>query len=124
MQGQWYVPRSTRKVDDNFGASGIENMISDYLWARSYEAAILETDRSKLAHHIRIAEQAISARERELNDNHGGTAEERSAIRDALSGLRVLRAELKREVSDGNFELGSEEDARNHPARRCTQEQE
>jgi hypothetical protein len=114
-----------RKVDDNFGASGIENMISDYLWARSYEAAILETDRSKLAHHIRIAEQAISARERELNDKHVGTAEERSAIRDALSGLSVLRDELKREVSDGAFEFGSEEDvACNQDVRRCTQEQE
>jgi len=99
-------------------------MISDYPWARSYEAAILETDRSKLAHHIRIAEQAISARERELNDNHVGTAEERSAIRDALSGLRVLRDELKLEGSDETFELGEEEMAHNHDARRCTQEQE
>ena len=100
-------------------------MISDYSWARSYEAAILETDRSKLAKHIRIAEQAIAARERELNQNGRGTEEERSAIRDALSGLRVLRDELKPDGSDGSFDFGSEEDIVriNHP-RSCSQEQE
>lgn len=100
-------------------------MISDYSWARSYEAAILETDRSKLAKHIRIAEQAVAARERELNENGGGTEEERSAIRDALSGLRVLREELKRESSEGAFDFGPEEDIVriNHP-RPCSQEQE
>ena len=100
-------------------------MISDYPWARSYEAAILETDRSKLAHHIRIAEQAIASRERELNNQCLGTEAELSAIRDALSGLRVLRDELKRDVAEGSFEFGSEKDiARNHDARRCGQEQE
>lgn len=116
---------STRKVRTIFGASGIENMISDYPWARSYEAAILETDRSKLANHIRIAEQAILARERELNGSSVGTEEERSAIRDALSGLRVLRDELKRDVSEGTFEFGSEKDvARENHSRRCSQDQE
>lgn len=100
-------------------------MISDYPWARSYKAAILETDRSKLAHHIQIAEQAIYARERELNRNGAGSEEEHSAIRDALSGLRVLRDELKRNLSEGTFEFGSEDDvARNNHSRRCSQDQE
>lgn len=100
-------------------------MISDYPWARSYKAAILETDRSKLAKHIRTAEQAIAARERELNQNGAGTEEERSAIRDALSGLRVLRKELKRESSEGTFDFGSEEEiVRIHHPRPCSQEQE
>ena len=85
-------------------------MISDYPWARSYEAAILETDRSKLAHRIQIAQQAISARERELNGDREGTEEERSAIRDAMSGLRVLRDELQGDHSEGAFEFGPEED--------------
>lgn len=99
-------------------------MISDYPWARSYETAILETDRSKLAHQIQVAEQAISERERELNRNGGWTEDERAAIRDALSGLKVLREELKRDVSARTFEFGSEKDvARDHP-RRCGQEQE
>ncbi|HZC24447.1 MAG TPA: hypothetical protein VE866_13990 [Candidatus Binatia bacterium] len=112
------------KVQDNLGASGTENMISDYPWARSYEAAILETDRSQLARHIRVAEQAISARERELNDNCRGMEQERSAIRDALSGLRVLRDELKRDASEAAFEFGSENEvAREDDSRRCSQEQ-
>ena len=119
------TPRPARKADENFGASGIENMISDYPWARSYEAAILETDRSKLAHHIRIAEQAISSRERELNDHCVGTEAEHSAIRDALSGLRVLREELRRDVAEGSFEFGSEKDiVHNNDSRGCGQEQE
>lgn len=100
-------------------------MISDYRWARPYEVAILETDRSKLAHHIRVAQQAISARERELNENCAGAEEERSAIRDALSGLRVLRDELKRDAAEGTFEFGSEKGlARENHSRRCSQEQE
>ena len=102
--------RSARKVGDNLWASGIENMISDYPWARSYEAAILETDRSKLAERIQIAEEAISARERELDGNRVGSQEERSAIRDALSGLRVLRDEVKQDVPEGALELDLEED--------------
>jgi len=100
-------------------------MISDYPWARSYEVAILETDRSKLAHHIHIAEQVISTRERELNRNGAGSEEERAAIRDALSGLRVLRDELKSDVLEGPFEFGSEDDnAHNNHSRSYSQEQE
>lgn len=100
-------------------------MISDYPWARSYEAAILETDRAQLAKHIQLAEQAVAARERELNDKRVGTEEERSAIRDALSGLRVLRDELKRDVVEETFEFGSEPDiARSNNSGRCSQEPE
>lgn len=100
-------------------------MISDYPWARSYEEAILETDRSKLAERIRIAEEAIAARERELDGNRAGTEEERSAIRDALSGLRVLRDEVKEDFSAGAFELGLEENvAGNANSGRCSQESE
>ena len=100
-------------------------MISDYPWARSYEAAILETDRSKLAKHIQIAEETILARERELNGNRMGTQEERSALRDALSGLRVLREEVKQDVLQGAFELGLEEDrAGNNNSGHCTEQSE
>ena len=68
-------------------------MITEYSWGLSYKIAILETDRSKLPGHIQMAEQAIMGRLQELNGDHGGTEEERAAIRDALSGLRVLQKE-------------------------------
>lgn len=78
-------------------------MIADYPWGRSYKAAILETDRSKLAKQIRLAEHAITTRLQELNNDHGGTPEEQAAIRDALSGLNMLRKELSQRVPEGNF---------------------
>lgn len=78
-------------------------MIAEYPWGRSYETAMLETDRSKLAKHVQVAEQAIVARVQELNSNGGGTAEERTAIRDALSGLKILQKELTQRVSEENF---------------------
>ena len=100
-------------------------MISDYPWARPYEAAILETDRSRLAERIQIAEEAITSRKRELDGNRVGTEEERSAIRDALSGLRVLRDEIKEDVPAGAFELGLEEDiGANTNSGHCSQESE
>jgi predicted nucleic acid-binding Zn-ribbon protein len=99
-------------------------MISDYPWAPCYEAAILETDRSKLAKQIRIAEAAISAREQELDGNRAGTEEERSAIRDALSGLRVLRDELDGDLSNETFEFGREQDiSGTKNSGRCSSEQ-
>ena len=78
-------------------------MIADYPWGRSYEAAILETDRSRLAKHIQLAEQTIMARIQELNCDHGGTDDERAAIRDAMSGLTMLRNELLQSVPEGSF---------------------
>ena len=80
-------------------------MIADYPWGRFYEAAILETDRSKLAKHIQVAEETISSRVRELNGNRDASEEERSAIRDALSGLRILRDEVWRAVPEGALEV-------------------
>jgi hypothetical protein len=59
-----------------------------------YQAAILETDWSKIEERIQAADSAISARSRELSINHGGTREENQAIEDALSGLSVLRREV------------------------------
>jgi hypothetical protein len=100
-------------------------MIADYPWGRFYEAAILETDRTKLARHIQIAEETLSARIRELNGNRDGTGEERSAIHDALSGLRILREELSRGGSEGTFGFSSGEDvAGNNNSGGCNQEQE
>jgi len=47
-----------------------------YEWQRHYEAAILETDRSRLPQLIEAAQTAIDARFKELRANHGGTSEE------------------------------------------------
>jgi hypothetical protein len=68
-------------------------MTQSYGWQRYYEAAILETDRSRLPKLIKDAQAAIDARVEELRDNHGDTPEEQRALADALAGLRVLRRE-------------------------------
>ncbi len=66
----------------------------DYQWQRPYIMAILETDRSKLPQHVEAADAAINARIQELTQDHAGMPEERLAIEDALSGLKVLRKEI------------------------------
>lgn len=75
-------------------------MIADYPWGRSYKLAILETDRSRLAERVRTADRAIMARLQELNNDHGGSPEEQTAIRDALAGLRMLQKELSQSVPE------------------------
>ena len=65
----------------------------EYEWQRHYEAAILETDRSRLPSLIKAAQAAIDARIEALRLNHGGTAAERQAIADAVNGIRVLEKE-------------------------------
>jgi hypothetical protein len=63
-------------------------------WEKLYQAAILETDWSKLEEQIHATDSAISARLHEFSLNHGGTPEENQRLRDALSGLSVLRREV------------------------------
>ena len=63
-------------------------------WEKLYQAAILETDWSKIEEHIEAADSAISARLHEFSVNHGGTPEENQRIQDALSGLTVLRRQV------------------------------
>jgi hypothetical protein len=69
-------------------------MNTEHNWERLYQAAILETDWSKLEGHIQAAERGIKARLHEFSMNHGGTPEENRAIEDALRGLRFLRKDL------------------------------
>ena len=78
---------------DGSAAVGEWGMARSYDWQRHYEAAILATDRSRLPGLIEIAQAAIHVRVEELNLDHAATAEERQAIEDALSGLKVLRKE-------------------------------
>ena len=69
-------------------------MTRQYPWEEYYEAAILETDRSRLPALIQAAQQAIYPRIEEFRTDHGGTPEERDAIETALRGVRVLEQEL------------------------------
>jgi hypothetical protein len=64
-------------------------------WKNIYQTAVIETDWSKLQGHIDAADLAIKARLFEFSQDHGGTPEENQAIRDALTGLNILRKELK-----------------------------
>jgi hypothetical protein len=63
-------------------------------WQRLYQAAILETDWSKIQDRIQAADLAIEARLCVFAQDHGGTPEENQAIRDAVNGLTVLRREI------------------------------
>ena len=66
-----------------------------YSWQRHYEAAILETDRTKLPDLITTAQAAIDARIAEIQAMNDGTPAERQAITDARNGLRILIAETQ-----------------------------
>ena len=64
---------------------------TSYSWQESYQAALLETDWTKMQDRIQTAESEIHKRRLMLVQDHGGTTEEREALVSALSGLRVLR---------------------------------
>ena len=68
-------------------------MATEYSWQESYMRALLETDWTKMEQRIQAAESGIWERERLFAADHGGTAEERQAIADAISGLKFLRRE-------------------------------
>jgi hypothetical protein len=70
------------------------------VWEEEYKAAIVETDDGKLPNRVQAAQAAIDNRLHELQLDHGGTPEERQAIRDALAGLIILRRELDRRSSE------------------------
>jgi hypothetical protein len=78
-------------------------MTTEYPWGPIYEAAILETDRVKLARQIEETERALKARLQELNNDHGGTPEERAAISDAMSSLKILKRETEPRNSGSSF---------------------
>ena len=65
--------------------------MTEYKWQEVYQAALLETDWSKMEERLRAAEAALQARKREFALDHGGTPEENQAIEDALRSLGCLR---------------------------------
>jgi hypothetical protein len=70
-------------------------MKAEYPWQEPYEAAVLETDDSKLEKRLPVVKAGIDARLQELQMDHHVTREEQQAISDALRGLDVLRRELE-----------------------------
>jgi hypothetical protein len=64
-------------------------------WKNLYLSAILETDWSKMQARIEAIDLAIKGRLFEFSQDHGGTPGENQAILDALTGLNILREELK-----------------------------
>ena len=67
---------------------------TDYGWQELYATALLETDWSKIAEKIQVADNGIRTRLHEFSMNHGGTPEENQAIEDALHGLATQRNEV------------------------------
>jgi hypothetical protein len=70
--------------------------MTEYKWHKVYEAALLETDWSKMEERIQAVEAALRGRKHEFDLDHGGTLEENQAIDAALRGLSVLRSEAAR----------------------------
>ena len=71
------------------GSQGGNPMSID--WRDFYHAALLESDWTKIEGQIQTAESEIHQRRLVLSQDHGGTDEERAALVNAMSGLRVLR---------------------------------
>jgi len=69
-------------------------VLTSYSWQESYQAALLETDWTKMQDRVQTAESEIHQRRLVLSQDHGGTDEERVALVNAMSGLRVLRKNI------------------------------
>jgi hypothetical protein len=67
-----------------------------YPWQQCYRDAVLELDPRKLAHKIKLAEEVILQRLKELSAGPEATAE-RTSLTDSLSGLMVLRLDANRD---------------------------
>ena len=66
-------------------------VLTSYSWQESYQAALLETDWTKMQDRVQTAESEIHKRRLVLSQDHSATPEEREALVNAMSGLRVLR---------------------------------
>jgi hypothetical protein len=69
-------------------------MTTVYGWEKLYQAAVLETDWSRIEEHIQAAESAINHRLHELSLEHGGAPEENQAITNAVMALEALRNDV------------------------------
>ena len=62
-----------------------------YSWQQSYQAALLETDWTKMQERVQTAGSEVHKRRLALSQDCDGTPEEREALVNAMSGLRVLQ---------------------------------
>jgi hypothetical protein len=69
-------------------------MTPEYGWEKLYQAAVLETDWSRIEDHVKAADSAINQRLNEFSLNHGGTPEENLAITKALTALEGIRKDV------------------------------
>jgi hypothetical protein len=74
-----------------------------YPWQECYRDAVLEVDPRKLEHKIKLAEEVILQRLKELSAGPDRGAE-RTSLTDSLSGLMVLRLEANRDRAAPAFE--------------------
>jgi hypothetical protein len=77
-------------------------------WVELYRSAMLELQHSLMAGRISEARAEITQRIEKLHDMPDLHAEERHAIEDALSGLRMLEREEIRRAKDQERKLAEE----------------
>jgi len=68
--------------------------VSTYKWQASYQAAVRETDWTKMQERLQQAESEIHNRRLALSQDHSGASEERKALADAMNGLQSLRKDV------------------------------
>ena len=83
--------RNDRVPAEHFAFMKATPQSTDYSWREKYLEAIWETDHLRLARRIRIAEQFILSRERELFADSRSSSE-KSALNNALHALHALRS--------------------------------
>ena len=82
-----------------------ETKVPSYSWQQSYQAALLETDWTKMQERVQTAESEVHKRRLVLSQDYDGTPEERKALVNAMSGLRILQMDaaswLERQALSG-----------------------
>src|ERR1700721_4659156 len=98
-RSRWYATALTARPPRTYPFTppfqGRGHMV-EYPWWEPYKFAVLETNRNKLRDRVNEAEQAIRER---ASLNGQVSNEERIAIEDAVSALKMLRRESEHDVS-------------------------
>jgi hypothetical protein len=103
LRGIRSIPHCTLENIDGTISNSQRLKMSDYQnedWVTVYRSAIVELEHAKMSGRIDAARNAIVSRILKLHDMPGLHTEERRAIADALSGLRVLQEEEERYNED------------------------
>ena len=83
---------------ENYDLSPPGGQMLESSWRALYEAAVLEVDPNKFEICLKAAEQAICTRLASLSSQV--SRDERLAMIDALSALRVLKQDQERKAAD------------------------